>query len=272
MGKLLSLKKWITVAAAARRLAVVCGDDVSESDVLELALEGKLTLSVRFGGGAYAKPCARISGDALAKLKNGPGGLANVILLDGSQALSVVDRIVQLTSDPYDLPMIGNEKFYVEKVCRSLMGAAPPGLATHNGVLVMSHDGSRHFQLLRVQGERALGREIYYPANMKDAIYYASSTLPVDADLVVRVDALSEFERSIDDATVEDEKPISPTERNTLLVVIAALCKKTGIDHQDRTSASLLARLVDDISVSVSAETIRKALKQIPDAVARRGK
>jgi hypothetical protein len=55
MKKLLNLKKWLTVADAARHLGILFGEDVSEADVLRLALDGHLTLSVYFVNGARGR-------------------------------------------------------------------------------------------------------------------------------------------------------------------------------------------------------------------------
>jgi hypothetical protein len=43
--KLLNLKQWLSVADAARHLSLLFGEDVTELDVLRLALDGHLTLS-----------------------------------------------------------------------------------------------------------------------------------------------------------------------------------------------------------------------------------
>jgi hypothetical protein len=101
--------------------------------------------------------------------------------------------------------------------------------------------------------------------------FYPVFALPEGTEIVLSRSEIEKCEALLSEELI-DERPLLATERNTLLVMIAALCKKTGIAPQDRTSASQLARLVDDIGVSVSDETIRKALKQIPDAMARRGK
>src|ERR1700739_3911097 len=64
MKKLLNLKKWLTVAGAARHLGILFGEDVSEADVLRLALDGHLTLSVYFVNGARGRcgPAVRAGG------------------------------------------------------------------------------------------------------------------------------------------------------------------------------------------------------------------
>ena len=56
MGKLFNLKQWLTVEDAAKHLSIVFGEPVSKADVFRLALDGELTLSVRFVNGANARP------------------------------------------------------------------------------------------------------------------------------------------------------------------------------------------------------------------------
>ncbi len=52
---LFKLKKWLTLEDAAQHLSIILGEDVSESDVLHLALGGRLKLSVRFVNHASAR-------------------------------------------------------------------------------------------------------------------------------------------------------------------------------------------------------------------------
>jgi hypothetical protein len=59
MGKLFNLKEWLTVADAAQHLSIVFGEDVTEADVLRLALDGRLRLSVRFVNHAKAR-CGKV--------------------------------------------------------------------------------------------------------------------------------------------------------------------------------------------------------------------
>jgi hypothetical protein len=48
MKKLLNLKQWLTVADAARHLSILFEEEVTEADVLRLALDEQLVLSVHF--------------------------------------------------------------------------------------------------------------------------------------------------------------------------------------------------------------------------------
>ena len=56
LSKLLRLKDWLTVPKAARDLSILVGEDVTEADVLQFALEGRLTLSVRLVNRVTARP------------------------------------------------------------------------------------------------------------------------------------------------------------------------------------------------------------------------
>src|SRR5690606_11024820 len=47
MSKLFTLKKWVTLADAAKYLSVSFGEHVTEADVIQLALDGHLRLSLR---------------------------------------------------------------------------------------------------------------------------------------------------------------------------------------------------------------------------------
>jgi hypothetical protein len=67
-------------------------------------------------------------------------------------------------------------------------------------------------------------------------------------------------------------KPLTTTERNTLLTIIAALCNYSAIKPDDRGAASQIAKLTEEIGATVSDDTVRRWLKQIPDALESRMK
>lgn len=73
-------------------------------------------------------------------------------------------------------------------------------------------------------------------------------------------------------ANIDSLRPLRTTERNTLLIIIAALCDHSEIKIDDRGAASQIARLTDEIGASVSDDTVRRWLKSIPDALESRMK
>ena len=75
MRKLLKLKEWLTVPDAARHLSILFEEEVAEADVLRLALDGHLTLSVLFVNHTHAR-CGSIVPLERAKFsdRRTPGG------------------------------------------------------------------------------------------------------------------------------------------------------------------------------------------------------
>lgn len=72
--------------------------------------------------------------------------------------------------------------------------------------------------------------------------------------------------------SVTEEKPITTTERNTLLTIVAALCGYSDIKHHERGASQRIMAMTDDIGAHVDDETIRNALKKIPGALETRMK
>ena len=69
-----------------------------------------------------------------------------------------------------------------------------------------------------------------------------------------------------------NEKPLSTTERNTLLTIIAALCDALDIDPQKRGFSGDVAKMTERIGAAVTDDTIRKILNKIPAALEARTK
>lgn len=116
--------------------------------------------------------------------------------------------------------------------------------------------------------ERLLG-------DMQDDVmkgYEPTKYFPEDAVIVVRTAALRELELSINGESNSQEKPMTTSERNSLLTIIAALCDYSAIGVKDRGTASQIAKLTDDIGAPVSDDTVRRVLAKINDALESRMK
>jgi hypothetical protein len=77
---------------------------------------------------------------------------------------------------------------------------------------------------------------------------------------------------TVGEAPVMVEKPLSTTERNTLLTIIAALCDYSDIKHQGRGVSVQISKMTDEIGAKVTDDTIRDVLTKIPDALLARTK
>ena len=69
------------------------------------------------------------------------------------------------------------------------------------------------------------------------------------------------------------EKPLRTTERNTLLTIIAALCKDADYDiTKHAKTAGLIQSTAAGMGLSIGESTIEGHLKKIPNALAGRMK
>lgn len=217
------------------------------------------------------------------------------------------DSITSL-SGIWDLPMIGGERLDVEHMYQQLTDGPEVTLTCLDGAFVkrpdgryanlqMSFDDNEHqpgslarlkdikefittnnidpkkAQSLIEQHEE--DRKIFLEkAKQRPDIenYHPSDTLPKDSVIVVRTDNLRAFEESMSDNPAESDKPLQPTERNSLLTIIATLCDYVSINPTERGAAGKIAKLTERFGAPVSDDTIGRVLKKIPDAVESRKK
>lgn len=269
MSKLSNLKKWLTVPDAAKQLTISFGEDVSEADVLRLALDGHLQLSVHLVNGAYARRCNPIQ----------PGDVKfnRVTTLDGSGVIDlpiggpvwsnelgvfqVTREIIELDAAVWDLPLVKGERLDVEHKYQMLTGGPEVTLVNIDGALVRSLAGSifelqEHFSDNKHFNKENLESPYYHPDN-----FYPAGGLPPDSVLVVRIEALREFEAAISEPSTvaETASPAKAIRDNSLLATIAALLATWP--GGKKPTAKDLERAAQAIGVNVSDCTIGAAMK-----------
>ena len=230
MGKLFNLKKWLTVEAAARHLAIVFGEEVTQADVLRLALDGKLKLSINFVNGALARrgeaisfdeacekmprlrPICALSQEEYKKFEEQQDALEEelieleikekgfwsrtvrddvVLLWDKIDALDFSKYISQRIDGIWDLSMYGKERSHIEHIFQRLSSGVDVVHRGMDGVIVIGDDGSV-YQLLDCYKDFPV--EDYFDGMESTG---PMQTLPDDSVLVVRTATLGAFEQSI---------------------------------------------------------------------------
>ncbi len=69
------------------------------------------------------------------------------------------------------------------------------------------------------------------------------------------------------------DRPLGSKERNTLLTIIALLCKDVGYDYTKAAkTAGFIKNTAANMGVSIGETTIENHLKKIPDALGTRTK
>lgn len=107
--------------------------------------------------------------------------------------------------------------------------------------------------------------ELLDPINSGDLLFSRSSL----EEIVGRIKGKGD--KSSSDSAAS-EKPLSTKERQTMLVLIGALCKQAGIDYKQKGIADAIQKMTENIGASLSDDTIRNVLKQIDDAVESRSR
>ena len=292
MSRLFKLKEWVTLPEAAKRLAITLGEEVTESDLLRLALDNRLRLSVNFVNYAYAKlgtvgdpEKARyldIPNDLLAAVKaktpdEYKGGYTKTrmgVRLKGGEVIDMEKGIFELNG-VYDLPMIGGEGLDIEHRFQMLTGGPAVELESMDGAFVKSgefylqlqedyenneymHGSLAYFNKLKVSFSK---HEVSIPglkkptedqkrerenflevrkSNPKEKRYFPACGLPKDSVLVVRTDALIDFEQSLQGKSGNLEKSLSTKERNTLLTTIGVLLELIQSPKPGRDSEAVV--------------------------------
>jgi len=241
---------WLELGDATRFLGELIGTSISRDDLFRLALDGYLTLSVRFVSPVNVLPGRVVPREEAewrqTPLLDGEGFFLTcngTPLPDGQGVIVYEDRIAKI-ADVWDLPMIGGERLFVENLYETTLFRDPPELFNLEGTFVTNSTGGYAQLMERYEGELGKRRknQPYHPDH-----YFPAATLPEDAVIVARTQALRDFaERLNGKAAAADEQPSSPIadrplatrERATLLTMIAALARLAKLDLSKPSSAA----------------------------------
>ncbi|WP_431127588.1 hypothetical protein [Variovorax paradoxus] len=170
MSKLLRFKEWLTLEEAARHLAIMFGEQVTEADVLRLGLDGHLRLSVNFvnhtkGRRGRVAKYTRAALNAAMESDNLPTDLEWItwpaeltksqsfpeavrgkpitslvsLNLDDERYLTLGDHIGSLEG-VWDLAMVGGERLDLEHSFQRLTGGPAVTLQTLDGAFVQREE------------------------------------------------------------------------------------------------------------------------------------
>jgi hypothetical protein len=274
LKKLFALKKWLTISEAARHLGIFFGEEVCEADVLRLGLDKELMLSVYFITGASGC-CGEMPPLPEAKhlgfAGTDPGWLQAIEFLGNDVRIRYRPEIVTI-SGIWDLSMLGSEKDDVERRYQELTNGPKVELESMEGPIVRREDGTYCKLMLAFSGDELNGQfKLSTPYNNPQN-YYPADHLPADSVLVVRTSALQELEARLSEPEGTLQRPLGRRERDSLLVVIAALARLARIDvAKPSKAAAVIEGETSRMGSRVAARTIEDHLKRIPEALESKG-
>tara|TARA_R110000737_G_scaffold343453_1_gene369438 strand:- start:9465 stop:10322 length:858 start_codon:yes stop_codon:yes gene_type:complete len=285
MSKLDQLKEWFTLEDAAKYISKKIDEPITVSTLYRSAIDENLKLSVYFVNGAYG-----VKGELfrVAGVENQPQ----------QKVFDEKDNTVNAVKGIWDLTMQGNEALEIKGYFEKINSGLSVTTQSKNGVLLQQGGITcqlyKYFDREKIcnpkyneteERRRAIEEEpmrayenhpmIINPrvrSNQAGSEFSPCSRLSeVDGVLIIKSSEVNHFIQSLE-ATSKDEKPLATNEKNSLLVLIAALCKEADVDWNQRGITTSLVAMTDLIGAPLSDETIRKILKQIDPAIDSRSK
>lgn len=243
-SKLFKLKKWLTVPEAARHLSSLFEEAVSEADVLRLALDGHLKLSINILNQVYGKRGKLIpyeDGENLpVEFRSVLAALTTIpeeqkkALISGIKSLGNfkehllhLDEKITTIDGVWDLPMAAGQQYVIENEYQKMLDG-PRVESPIVGAGFFVREGGDVFQLYEECDETFMvktieGEKIIDLKDDPNPYYPAAARLPDDSVLVVRTSSLREFEdRYFADQEREKRAP-SKRQQDSDLHIIGAL-------------------------------------------------
>ena len=243
---LLKLRKWLALPEAADYLSSTIRHNVEEGDIVRLALDGELQLSVNL-----LEPMAAIQDSEGAKLSEHRENIEGVwdLLLKGPVRLELQKRYRTMCGPPYVELDTREGAFVTGKKGVVYQLALPPFL---------KRVSDPNLSVLPVGTVLGVRRQVLDAAVASFALHSPGP----------------EGQQPSKSAAADPlDRLLRKRERATLLTIIAALARAADIDISKASKAgAIIEAQIDQLGARVSGRTIEIHLKRIPDALERNSK
>jgi hypothetical protein len=280
MSKLFKLKNWLTIEEAARHLSGAFTESVTEADVLRLALDERLKLSVNFVNPVVVKLGTRVAKeDVPYEEVIGKNGKKYRTYISTQHVTDDGEIYIFDARDPdytlrgiCDIQMADGLRLEVERRFQSMTGGPKVTERPEYGVLIDTVEKEFcQFEMFLDESEipdavatgtflmKQLAASPLSPAEQGDLIkkmlgvvrrtseYCLVDRLPDEMVLVVRQNALTEFVRSVSATPVQSEKSLDKRKESAYLNTIAVLLELIQTPKPDRgTAAAVINEMVDN--------------------------
>jgi hypothetical protein len=243
MSKLLKLKEWVTIQDAALHLSKILDESVSYTDILQMALESHLKISVYFPNTAKAKlgrivpykdvphiEVPTLDGKGIFRVPD--GHLLEKIQgrndLKEDTPFICFDKEVTTIRGIWDLAMIAIERIDIEHELSGAIAGVDSTMININGAFLSRPDGTwaslqGKFEAKELKDNK--GNKI----NFSGGCYPAEGLVVCDHIKVIRTTEIANLLNKITGQS--EEKQLEERERTTLLNIIGALLEL--LDQKD---------------------------------------
>lgn len=208
MSKLLKLKKWLTIAEAAERLSTILDEKVTEADVFQLAIDQHLTLSAYFNPlpdfeTTRAVPLDSFDGNPLALADECRALLEQVEVI--AWMLEEKEIQTEWVFGVWDLIHKRDTRSFLEQQYLRQIGSPWDHVVVLYGIAIRGGGGNdKECCILERRPDKSVFREIDQDGIVNH--YTVASKLPKGTVLVVRPEALRDFEQRLADQEEQEEQ------------------------------------------------------------------
>lgn len=188
MKKLYKLKKWLTIDEAAQRLSIELGEEVTKADILQLAVEEQLRMSVYIPHDWEGKIC-----DITTDKEKADSEYTDVVTSEygvlrfykyskcrDSQFIKVNPEVFCVRAGIYELTMIGQEKLDLEYDLRESLNLEQSLVYSLDGFYVQTANGT----VIEIQTE--FDTKELINENLNTAVMKSISTITNDECILHR--------------------------------------------------------------------------------------
>lgn len=296
----------MTLSDAAKYLEGAFTETVSEADILQLALDGQLKLSVNF-----VNPVEVLLGTLTPKTeipyetvlgKNGQHFRRYISMQhqaeDGEIYLFDKNDPIYTLRGVCDLTLDDRSRLKIERRYHSAVGGPLLADIEEDGAMLQVEDQQlcsfeMQFEepndlenfggletpefLIKAMAESGLKSDElldFFQKRLRlmrrTSKYCYLKHIPDDCSYVIRQNSLTDFINLVNGSLNNENKPLSTTERNTLLKLVIGMAVK-GYRYDPAASKNAATKeIADDLAglgITITDDTVRKYLKQAADAV-----
>jgi hypothetical protein len=246
MSKLLKMKAWLTASETAKHLSTLFGEDVSEADVLRLALDEKLKIAFNLVNrtDVMVRKIVRIEEEDLETYETPDGvyELGSLTEIGGAYLLRLGDgdaRDIRGVYAPSEL--FGEPEHYIYRDLQKIIGGEPVE-ATETRVFLLPYAGNGFdeevYEPVEFVDEKKVGINYFIengiPVYQTDRGHFVPQTLHEDVTLVIRTDSLLEFQQTMNRAPETKSSNFAHLSDKLAILNQAAVKWWANADRQDR--------------------------------------
>ncbi|MGX2966969.1 hypothetical protein ACWIW6_02770 [Ursidibacter sp. B-7004-1] len=216
MKKIYKFKKWLTLEETAKRLSIETREEITKADILQLALDEQLKMSVYFPHIWEGKPCFMTEDknegekyEIVERLEGEEVRLYEYEKANNGKYIKIHPEVLIFKAGVYELTLIGNEKNDLDRLLRTELKLPMTDIINLNGFYVQTQTGRVIERQSSIEQDDSI---IYIEMDSKDKIrkydkfYFPCSTIDEieGAVFVVQTEHLNEFINSLDNENSND--------------------------------------------------------------------